>query len=296
MGNLSEILKNAREEKNLSLKDVSAATKIRLNVLEAIEQGNFDFLPPVYMKSFIKEYINYLQIDYEKIKLQLEETLKQIDKTASLKPEKETNKPIFSITTKRRKIKHSSQQLSKAILFIYLALGLSIIAIVYFTFFYTQEELQPPVQTGKRDTITLGTKETSPLPTSSTSTDSMSLEFKAIDTVWINMIIDNKISESAVLYPEKVKTWKAMNFFKFTIGNAGGVVIKRNGELLPPLGKKGIVLKSVIITRDQINIGRLPKVTPQPKQQETPRILLQPTEPKKITPTLRDTKQERIRH
>jgi transcriptional regulator with XRE-family HTH domain len=295
MDNLSEILKNAREEKNLSLKDVSVATKIRLNVLKAIEQGNFDLLPPVYMKSFIKEYINYLQIDYEKIKIQLEETLKQIDKIALPKPEEETKKPTFSITTKRRKIKHSSQQLSKAILFIYLALGLSIVAIVYFTFFYTQEELQPPIQTSKRDTITLGAKETSPLPTSSTSTDSMSLEFKSIDTVWINMIIDNKISESVVLYPEKVKTWKAMNFFKFTIGNAGGVIIKRNGELLPPLGKKGIVLKSVVITRDQVSIGQFPKTAPQPKKQEAPPVLLQPTEPKKITPTLRDTKQEGIR-
>lgn len=295
MDNLSEILKNAREEKNLSLKDVSIATKIRLNVLEAIEEGNYDFLPPVYMKSFIKEYINYLQIDYETIKPQLEEILKQIDKTASPKSEKETRKPTFSITTKRRKIKHSSQQLSKAILFIYLALGLSIVAIVYFTFFYTQEELQPPVQTDKRDTITIGTKETSQLPTPSTSTDSMSLEFKAIDTAWINMIIDNKISESVVLYPEKVKTWKAMNFFRFTIGNAGGVIIKRNGELLPPLGKKGIVLKSVVITREEIKIGHLPKVTPQLKQKETPPILLQPTEPKKITPTLRDTKQEGTR-
>lgn len=294
MGSLSEILKNAREGKNLSLKDVSIATKIRLNVLEAIEQGNFDLLPPVYMKSFIREYINYLHIDYEEIKIQLEETFKQIDKSSSEKPTKEAKEPIFNITTKRRKIKHSSQQLSKAILFIYLALGLSIVAIVYFTFFYTQEELQPPVQTSRRDTITIETKEAFPPPALSTSTDSMSLEFKAIDTVWINMIIDNKVSESAILYPEKVKTWKAMNFFKFTIGNAGGVVIKRDGELLPPLGKKGIVLKSVIITRDQINIGRLPKATPQPKKQETPPILLQPTQPQKITPTLRDTKQERI--
>lgn len=294
MGSLSEILKNAREGKNLSLKDVSIATKIRLNVLEAIEQGNFDLLPPVYMKSFIREYINYLHIDYEEIKIQLEETFKQIDKSSSEKPTKEAKETIFNITTKRRKIKHSSQQLSKAILFIYLALGLSIVAIVYFTFFYTQEELQPPVQTSRRDTITIETKEAFPPPALSTSTDSMSLEFKAIDTVWINMIIDNKVSESAILYPEKVKTWKAMNFFKFTIGNAGGVVIKRDGELLPPLGKKGIVLKSVIITRDQINIGRLPKATPQPKKQETPPILLQPTQPKKITPTLRDTKQERI--
>ncbi len=295
MDNLSDILRKAREEKKLSLKEVSQVTKIRLNVLEAIEADNFEILPPVYMKSFIKEYINFLQIDYSQVKDKLEVIFKQIEKSSSAKHLKESTEPTFSITANRKKIKHSSQQLNKAILFIYLALGLSIVAIVYFTFFYTQEELQPPVQTTKRDTITLETNETTSQPITSTSQDSMSLEFKAIDTVWINMIIDNKVSESAILYPEKVKTWKAMNFFKFTIGNAGGVIVKRNGELLPPLGKKGIVLKSVIITRDQINIGRLLKATPQQKTQEAPRILIQPSEPKKITPILRDTKPESIR-
>ncbi|MFN3782130.1 MAG: helix-turn-helix domain-containing protein, partial [Candidatus Kapaibacteriota bacterium] len=45
MENIAELLKKTRESKNLSLKDVSTATKLRLNVLKAIEEGNFNFLP-----------------------------------------------------------------------------------------------------------------------------------------------------------------------------------------------------------------------------------------------------------
>ena len=49
-------LKNARTGKNLSIDDVSHLTRIQKSYLEKIEEGDFSFLPKVYIFTFIKEY------------------------------------------------------------------------------------------------------------------------------------------------------------------------------------------------------------------------------------------------
>jgi len=62
------LFKTRRKELNLSLKEVENATSIRVNHLEAIEEGKEDeFLSPVYLLGFIRQYAKYLEIDGEKI-------------------------------------------------------------------------------------------------------------------------------------------------------------------------------------------------------------------------------------
>jgi cytoskeletal protein RodZ len=60
---LAEELKEARIKNNLSLKQLSTRTRIDLKFLEAIEEGNFSFLPELYVKAFIKEYSNAVGLD-----------------------------------------------------------------------------------------------------------------------------------------------------------------------------------------------------------------------------------------
>lgn len=57
-------LKEAREQKNLSLEDLQETTKIQKRYLAAIEEGNFGVLPgKFYAKAFIKEYANAVGLD-----------------------------------------------------------------------------------------------------------------------------------------------------------------------------------------------------------------------------------------
>lgn len=63
-----ELFKEKREEMHLSLKEVENATSIRMNYLQAIENGSVDsFLSPVYARGFIKQYASFLGYDGEKI-------------------------------------------------------------------------------------------------------------------------------------------------------------------------------------------------------------------------------------
>jgi preprotein translocase subunit SecE len=59
-------LKRARENLKLSLQKASNDLKIKIEYLEALEQGDFDKLPKgVYRKNFLREYVLYLRLDYK---------------------------------------------------------------------------------------------------------------------------------------------------------------------------------------------------------------------------------------
>ena len=65
---IGEMFKAKRKELNLSLKEVENSTSIRSNYIEAIEEGREDqFLSPVYMLGFLRQYANFLGMDGDKI-------------------------------------------------------------------------------------------------------------------------------------------------------------------------------------------------------------------------------------
>ena len=49
-------LKNLRTQQEIDLSEVSSRTKINIHYLEAIESGDFSFLPGVYVRLFLRAY------------------------------------------------------------------------------------------------------------------------------------------------------------------------------------------------------------------------------------------------
>jgi flagellar biosynthesis protein FlhG len=57
-------LRRIREGRGMSLRHISAVTKIGQRFLEYIEEDRFDFLPaPVYLRGFLQEYARLVGID-----------------------------------------------------------------------------------------------------------------------------------------------------------------------------------------------------------------------------------------
>jgi len=96
---LGNRLKEAREEKGMSLGDLQAATKIQKRYLTALEEGNYDIIPgKFYVRAFIKQYAEAVGLDSE---LLFEEFKKDIpnsyndevsEKLSSIKPQRELPK------------------------------------------------------------------------------------------------------------------------------------------------------------------------------------------------------------
>src|ERR1035441_2042338 len=60
---LSEELKTARIRAGISLLQLANKTRIDIKFLEYIEDGNFSFLPELYVNAFLKEYIKFVGLD-----------------------------------------------------------------------------------------------------------------------------------------------------------------------------------------------------------------------------------------
>lgn len=68
MRTVGEVLKEEREKKFLTLEDVEKSTKIRKELLEALEKGQYIRLPPsTFVQGFIKNYGRFLGLPIEKL-------------------------------------------------------------------------------------------------------------------------------------------------------------------------------------------------------------------------------------
>jgi cytoskeleton protein RodZ len=68
MGDLGQLLREAREQKGVSLEQVEEATRIRQKFLQALEEGDYGALPAeTYVKGFLRTYATYLGLDPEEV-------------------------------------------------------------------------------------------------------------------------------------------------------------------------------------------------------------------------------------
>ncbi len=103
MEELGGLLKKAREERNISINDISEQTKIQLHYLEALEKGDFSKFPgEVYLKGALRNYAELVGLLPEKV-LHLYRELKAEDE-----PEEPLLEPVKKPPLKPKKIGRES--------------------------------------------------------------------------------------------------------------------------------------------------------------------------------------------
>ncbi|MGB2988513.1 MAG: helix-turn-helix domain-containing protein [Candidatus Zixiibacteriota bacterium] len=71
---IGSILRYQREQRKLDLVNISEELKVKLDYLQAMEQGRFDLLPSgFYRRSFLKAYAEYLKLDMDEMLRVLDE-------------------------------------------------------------------------------------------------------------------------------------------------------------------------------------------------------------------------------
>jgi cytoskeletal protein RodZ len=273
LNKFSEELKEARIKNELTLQQIAVKTRIDLKFLENLENGNFAFLPELYIKAFIREYSNLVGLD-EKI------TLKKFDAAKRGKPYDEqgvTEEDVKKIKQEKDEIKppknkgeaasysptyeayDSSNQQPAPVsgssknknLFTAVAVGIVVVfAIVYFVFLKGNSDIivsEKPYEQVQKDNEERYAAET-PKPAVSDSVsvsvsrpDSLSLVVQAKEASWIRILVDGTKTEEFTLFPNTHLEVKALKNYKMTIGNAGAVQIKLNNKLLNFSGNKNEV-------------------------------------------------------
>ncbi len=259
---VGERLREAREKKQLSVEDVSRRTKIQSKFLIAIDNDDFASLPSSHYKFFVRDYARAVDLDSDEI-------LSEVPAPAPVKvftdPDVEegaTRRPTFIEGANSRRPRYSPVNLANPNT-ANLAIGGAILLIIALGIYYFAggfdssdegrsytEELATDSSAGSRTEII-------PRPgedegdTEEASTyepgDSLTLEGRAIDRVWYSIVMDGKRSDTETIDSGQVRTWRAAELFKLSLGNAGGLELYLNGKTLGTLGPRSTVVRNQVI-------------------------------------------------
>ena len=268
---ISIVLKEARQNKGVSLEEVHKATKIHPNILRSLEDGTTLGLSHIYVKSYIKIYAKYLGINQQ-----------ELDKYFHPVSASQEKQPRFDIPFEGKSIKLKNlkpKSLSK--LSVLAGLGFQIKRfrkpIIIFLVFLAVLTLAFNLVKGSRskDAIVLGkvtiegSGSTSPAapvkkvkpaePPKETMPKiegDLKLTILAKEDTWMQIKGDGAIVYVGILKKGASDTWQAKESLELWIANAGTIDIELNGQKIEPLGPRGKLLKSVLITKNGIEIKR----------------------------------------
>ncbi|MDK2820542.1 MAG: hypothetical protein PWP31_507 [Clostridia bacterium] len=240
MANVGEILREARQEKAISLREAEEATKIRLKYLEALENGEYDQIPGrVYAQGFLRNYAKYLGLNVSELINQFKE---------EYPPEEE--KIIEELTTS---VPAPSLKKSK-ILFIILGVFLILWSMNWLYNHYKPLE-QTPLQSSVNEQTTRPQSQiTTPPPASEIGEiEGLEIELKLDGRCWTNVVIDGKDNFSGILNAGESKVFKGDNEIYVKLGNAGAAKIIVNGKVQPSLGDYGEIFEKTFKASDYNN-------------------------------------------
>ncbi|MCU0329650.1 MAG: DUF4115 domain-containing protein [Candidatus Kapabacteria bacterium] len=311
MDPLAQRLREERERQQRSLRDLATETKIREPFLQALENADYAVLPTVYIKSFIRTYAAALGIPSTDLATLLSSSVETDDEGNEFFPQKSqrpnarstpppapkerasvtahdknsTPKPSEQSNRSERTIVRlgdTSSRLLRAVpVPLLAAVGLAVLAgFVWLAVTLVNDSSEA---TGTSDSTTAVDVENAIVVADAAERDSIVLTAIATDTVWLTITTDGKGSQTLVMMPGNEGRWSAMSRFDVSIGNAGGLDLFRNGQQLAPLGKKGDLVRSAVITRTDVTTSSQAFSTPRPNgaapSQERPSTTPAPSSP-----------------
>lgn len=247
----AEDLKKQRSEKNVTLEQIASKTRIDIKFLSAIENADFDVLPEVYIKAFIKEYAKFIDLPYDTV-LKKFELARQgiIEDDAPVENQNETPENEFTVrkefdsSTEVYNSPEFSEKNSKNNFVLLISAAVFVILlIVLFTVFGGSEE-KIVTEKSMRNTPKISSEVTSPVNEKALikepviPDDYLKLKIFATDTTWIKIIKDESVAEEALMLPNSSKNVEAGKSFYLVVGNAAGVNFELNSKKLSFKGDK----------------------------------------------------------
>ena len=249
-------LKMCRDKHSISLERVAVVTMIRINLLEAIEEGNLKELPePVYIQGMIKRYADAIGLDGEEL----------ANSFPTAKVQEITIKSLPNLSMLQLRPYH--------LYFLYVLLVILAVRLLpyvnnsYYIWIrdgITKSEKQqyerenevnvlPPVSQKNRKTEGRSSDQTTQKSDKQNDGQPVVLSVIAKEESWVSIKIDGKVAFEGTLAQGTQKTWSAQKQLVFFAGNAGGIIIPIDNGQNMQLGKPGEV-KEVVLTSTNTQI------------------------------------------
>ena len=266
MESTGEKLKKIRQELGLSLEEAQKKTKIHLNILKAIEGDSLSGLSPVYLKGFLKIYCKFLRVDPKDYMPDYKETGAHITNVIATKDVSEKPKIYTMFLNSVRPSKKFKTAFVYILIIILLALGLFNLGKAVSSNrkkHSTQEKLlrNIPVKTESKKKPSLQKAAVSNLASREDKpqkeiASGIRLAIRARENCWVNLKVDGRVVFQRVLEKGRSENWQAKDRIELSLGNAGSVELEVNGQQFLSLGRRGQVLKNILITKEGLKVGR----------------------------------------
>ena len=294
MGSFGARLKKQREQRKISLDDISASTKIGTRFLKALEDENFDQLPGgIFNKGFVRAYARHLGLDED----QTVEDYLEASGANLPAPPNTPEKPVLELRPELERKPRDKDEAGipwgiLAALLLAVAFGFALWS------FYTREKQRaatqpddqvapvasssnsPPIPeasdhkppaSGENAAAALGAQpaipsSSTPAPGATTAAQPSSSAFtvlvKAREDCWVTITADGKKVMENTLAASAEKSVAAQKEITVRAGNIGAVDFFFNGKKLPAQGALGEV-KTLSFDADGLEVT---VSTPPPSQ------------------------------
>jgi cytoskeleton protein RodZ len=254
-------LRETRESKGIGLEEAAAVTRIGKNYLLAIEGEMYDKLPSTaYIKGFLRVYAGYLGLPGDEIVALFDSSrVAQLTRPLRDGEKDEAHREVRPVT------------LSPGRWLVPLVLLVAVVAVAYIVGDKEEKTIKGTTPVITRSQVAAHTvpvqavhssaaqkPETAPaaadtrkdltVTANGGSKPGIILRLKVNQDCWLNITIDNVVSQQYDLKAGDLIEWKGDKVFALDIGNAGGVEGQFNGIPLKSFGEPGkpahVILKA----------------------------------------------------
>lgn len=273
MASLGNKFQTAREARGLTLEQMVSRTRIQASYLRALESDSLDQLPErVFAKGFIRAYARSLELDEEGCLRLFEEG------SASFYQKEKEGEGIRKRSMGLQGIQKERASRAMVVLLVGGLLLLGGIVLLQqqsplrsASSWFSQRPVEsrdkvaskpgPANEVDSQPSSVEPPFDASIVSTTGSENDPLVLEIRTLEMTWAVIRSDEDQSQEVLLRTGEVIRRQARDRFLLTLGNAGGVEVRLNGQLQGPFGESGVVVRDVEL-RPSRSLGILDRENP----------------------------------
>lgn len=269
---IGQKLRAAREAQGIQLQDVASRTRIQINFLERIEQGQLEGLPGFsFVRGFIKNYAQMLGVDEP----ELQDQLQAMGRAAEATPP-----PPMKASTERLLDAEKAAGIPWPRIALFGLLLILVIWVGYLlvrVFLPSDSAYEPPPQRTPVAQAPAASRQSAPVTTSvppvqpgpsvstaspgpsnsvgaaipvqkpGTGPNALRVRIQGLEDTWIRYAVDRKPAMELLIHPAEATTLDADEEVRLTVGKSQGVSVYLNGEeVVMPAEKNRLVADLVL--------------------------------------------------
>lgn len=201
-------LRKRRESRRLTMEEIHRATKIRISVIKALENGRWDDVPGgVYLRSFVVEYANFLGLNGEVLYAPYQELLSKQHR-------------------KKKEEVESTAQADQRQRLIWVSAGIASIFILGMIRFFVIDSEPEPIEPALQGSVPV---EPAPEPPPAPVLDSHVLEVYSPNPLWLRVEAEDKTFEGFI--PQRSTwSWTGLGRFVVRLGHTQDISVLFDGQ------------------------------------------------------------------